>query len=624
MFGSRRSTRGAFALLAVAAACTPPGSGAGEAAEDENTAQKSEALTTYEVGPGKPYASLKDVASRLKPGDIVNVAGNATYAGDVGLTASGTAASKITIRGVRVNGKRPILSGGDNTLLVEGDHNVIEGFEITGGARRCVFHHAAEIVIRDTVVHDCPKQGILGADEDSGSLTLDRVEVYRSGGGTRDHQIYMATDESAHPGAIFRMQSCYVHDGIGGNNVKSRAQRNEIRYNWIEGAFYRELELIGPDGQDPALAREDSDVVGNVFNHTGNWYTFRVGGDGTGDTGGRYRFVNNTILVKNATKAVFQLFDSVDSIEMHNNVIASTSGSVVSVFDDADASWVAGRALSGSNNWVGTSTTNIPTEWRGTLKGASPGLASVGGNDLRPTASSPLVNAGIGSTTSPSGHSFPSPLALPTFTPPARLLPSAATARAVNGTIDIGAYEYGSGGSTPPTPTTPPTTPTTPPTTPPLPGACNGTTDATIGGTNLVKNGELETNTDGWDTSDAALARVAGGHCGSYAAKVTSSAADYSIDDLGATLSSPAAATYRGQAWVRSDVSGVSARIVLRERAASGTRSSSQSAVIALSTTWQKISVERTTAAGSTGLEVYVAASGGGAFLVDDIGLVRK
>ena len=46
----------------------------------------------------------------------------------------------------------------------------------------------------------------------------------------------------------------------GGNAVKSRAQRNEIYYNWIEGAVYHELELIGPDPagrqrRSPACAR---------------------------------------------------------------------------------------------------------------------------------------------------------------------------------------------------------------------------------------------------------------------------------------------------------------------------------------------------------------------------------
>lgn len=64
------------------------------------------------------------------------------------------------------------------------------------------------------------------------------------------------------------------HHSNGGNNVKSRAERNEIYYNWIEDAYYHELELIGPDpggapdGWSEELKREDSDVVGNVLRKT--------------------------------------------------------------------------------------------------------------------------------------------------------------------------------------------------------------------------------------------------------------------------------------------------------------------------------------------------------------------
>jgi hypothetical protein len=33
------------------------------------------------------------------------------------------------------------------------------------------------------------------------------------------------------------MRFNHVHDQNGGNAVKSRAERNEIHYNWIEGAL---------------------------------------------------------------------------------------------------------------------------------------------------------------------------------------------------------------------------------------------------------------------------------------------------------------------------------------------------------------------------------------------------
>src|SRR4051812_31982538 len=271
--------------------------------------------TTYQVGPGRTLKTLGAVASQLGPGDVVEVDGDATYTGGIVLGRPGAAGNPITVRGVRVNGKRPVLSGGANTIEIQGDHYVLEGFEVTAGTFRCVYHHSDDVTMRDLVVHDCAAHGLLGADQDSGSLTLEYSEFYRSGSGTGQHQIYMATDEVAHPGSVFRMQHCYMHDGIGGNNVKSRAERNEIYYNWIEGALYHELELIGPDPDGAAstwtegLKREDSDVVGNVLRKTQTSSVVRFGGDGTGQSNGRYRFVANTVLTQSGASAVFRLFD---------------------------------------------------------------------------------------------------------------------------------------------------------------------------------------------------------------------------------------------------------------------------------------------------------------------------
>ncbi len=228
---------------------------------------------TYQVGPTRTLKKLQDVAPLLAPGDLVEVDGDATYPGDIIFTRPGAPTNRITIRGLRVNGQRPVLSGGTNTVEFRlSNHYVFEGFDVTGGSFRGIYHHAHDITVRDTVVHDCPAHGILGADTDSGSLTLEYVEVYNCGNGTGQHPVYMATDEFKYPGAVFRMQYCYLHDQRGGNNIKSRAERNEIYYNWVSGGFYGEIELIGPDPKGNKnvavdLKREDSDVVGNVFAH---------------------------------------------------------------------------------------------------------------------------------------------------------------------------------------------------------------------------------------------------------------------------------------------------------------------------------------------------------------------
>jgi len=410
---------------------------------------------TYQVGPGKPYANLQAVAGLLNPGDIVEVDGNATYAGGVIFERPGTAAQPITIRGIRINGNRPILSGSTNTVtfatpdpdlpLEAASHYIFEGFELTAGTFRCLYHQADDLTVRDVLVHDCPAHGILGADQGSGSLLLERVEVHHCGAGTSQHQIYVATDEVHHPGSVFRMRHCYLHDSNGGNNVKSRAERNEIFYNWIEGALYHELELIGPDpggapaGWTEALAREDSDVVGNVLWKRNTAFITRIGGDGTGQSNGRYRFVNNTILA--GTSAVFRVFDGIQSVEMHNNVFCRADGTALNVIRTVEAAWTDGEQIAGSNNWVRSGSTNIPAAWTGTLTGTSPGFTDLATNDLTPAAGSPLLNAADPSPATPAAFPFTAPLFPPAFQPPKHAVEAAPAPRAFDCDLDIGALE---------------------------------------------------------------------------------------------------------------------------------------------------------------------------------------
>lgn len=432
--------------------------------------EKNGIAATYYVGPGRTYTNLQAVFDNvhLVGGDIIEVDGDTTYPGGVTIDDGdrGEPGNPIIIRGIRSNNNRPILSGGTNTIHFStwppdqpgADHYLLEGFEITGGSSRCVFHQADDLTIRDSVVHGCPGQGILGADQGSGSLTLEYVEVYDSGNGTYEHQIYMATDEVNHPGSVFRAEHCYIHDGNGGNNIKSRAERNEIYYNWIEGAYYHELELIGPDpggapgGWTAGMAREDSDVVGNVFRKTRNGFVFRVGGDGTGETDGRYRFVNNTIIADSS--AVFRFFDGIESIQMHNNIFYRHGGAV-DLQRATNVSWTTGSAIiSGSNNWVTENAVDVPSQWTGTHTGSDPGFADFALLNLRPETGSPLLDNGNSNTSQfdPSGYPFPGPLFPPTLHPPVAPLADMSTAepRPGDGTIDIGAYEGSSGPVTDP------------------------------------------------------------------------------------------------------------------------------------------------------------------------------
>ena len=421
-------SKSAFALCLVAlGACVASSD------SDESVGVQSEALTTYEVGPGRTYASLKDVAGRLKPGDIVNLYGNATYAGDVNLTANGTAASKITIRGMRVNGKRPVLSGGDNThrrrrrplrLRRARDHRRRVALPLPPRRRH---HHPRHRRPRLPRARHPRRRRRLG-------LAHARVRrgLHAAAAATAHHQIYMATDESAHPGSVFRMQHCYVHDGNGGNNVKSRAERNEIYYNWIEGALYHELELIGPDGQRPERSRARTPTSSATCSarreHAGT--SCRVGGDGTGETNGRYRFVNNTIVAQARTTAPSSGSSTASRASRCTTTRSSrrAAGAVRERHRRSRRQLGRGEPISGTNNWVGTNASNVPTNGRAhsaaraPVSQASRRMAS--GRRRRARSSMRALRP----PASPSGHAFPNPLALPGTEPPVRQLPASAAA----------------------------------------------------------------------------------------------------------------------------------------------------------------------------------------------------
>lgn len=416
--------------------------------------------TTYQVGADKPYKTIHELSSALVPGDVVEVDGDAVYAGDLHIRAesSGTPAQKVTLRGIAINGQRPVIEGGvEFGIVLNASHFVFEGFEVRGAANFCVVHKANDVTISDVIVHDCPNHGILGTDFESGSLTIQFSEVHHCGSEEYQHQLYIATDESMYPGSTFRLEHSYIHDGNGGNNVKSRAERNEIYCNWIESPMYHALDLIDPDGQDPSLAREDSDVVGNVLIQYGQYYIARLGGDHDGlGTSGRYRFAYNTMISNANANAYFYLMNPIESAAFHNNAFLAThngGGPPAAVLDLDDAQWTNGPQIAGVNNWVGPGVD--ASQLSGTLTGELAFTDEIGLNFV-PIEGSALIDASAPDQ-GPSGFEVPDGWAVPTCVPALRRKNSelSSLARPATGTPDVGVYELGTtfepgGGGGPP------------------------------------------------------------------------------------------------------------------------------------------------------------------------------
>jgi len=398
--------------------------------------------TTYSIGSTRPNKTLESVLEKLKPGDVVEFDGGEDYATDVIIKhVAGAPGAPITFRGVTKDGKQPVLRGGHIGVTLYLDHAVLENFEVTGQDTVGVSPAGDDIVLRQLYVHDCACQGVLAPDDGVGSVTIEYSHFTKTGTGQERHQIYMTSDRAAHPGATLKIQHNYIHDSSGGNNIKVRSERSEIAYNWIEAATFHELDLIGNDNGSSTPANHD--VVGNVLvkKPDAEWFIARVGGDGDGESRGRIRFVNNTMVLGATQKKAFVVQDGLESLEITNNVITRKGGVVI--VDDEDAKWIAGRKVGGSNNWAIQGSSGAP-ELTGTIAGADPMFENEGARDLRPKAGSPLIDKGTDSPKGPAGAELANALKLPAFQPdPAEV--TEGTPRPVVGAIDVGAYEFGSG-----------------------------------------------------------------------------------------------------------------------------------------------------------------------------------
>jgi hypothetical protein len=172
----------------------------------------------------------------------------------------------------------------------------------------------------------------------------------------------------------------------------------------------------------------------------------RIGGDGTGQTNGRYRFLSNTLVLGNAsTSAAFRLFDGLESVELSDNALYRQGGGAVTVLRDSEATWTHGRQIAGKNNWVTQGSTSIPSTWTSTRQGTTPGFVDVAGRDVRLTSASALRDTGTSSPATVTAYPFPSPLPAAAKQPPLHQLLAlgGALARTAVGTVDIGAFEYG-------------------------------------------------------------------------------------------------------------------------------------------------------------------------------------
>ena len=246
-------------------------------------------MSTLSVGPGQTYATIDAAVDASQPGDAIEVQAGA-YTNDflqidhdLNLVAVGGWV-KLVATAQPPDGKAMITESGNVT---------ISGFDISGvtvpdqnGAG--IRYEGGNLTLDNVFIHD-NQEGILGASDPNGSITINRSEFAFNGlgGDGHTHGIYV--------GAIanFTLANSYVHDTAVGHEVKSRAANNTITGNRIfdnNGSASYSIDL--PNGGDATIA---NNVIQQGPN-TQNPAIIAYGEEGASNAGRTVEIRDNTII----------------------------------------------------------------------------------------------------------------------------------------------------------------------------------------------------------------------------------------------------------------------------------------------------------------------------------------
>ncbi|MCS6916930.1 MAG: right-handed parallel beta-helix repeat-containing protein [Chitinophagales bacterium] len=346
------------------------------------------------------------VASLVSDGDTVSIDAG-VYPGDVAYWGK----NNLLLRGVggMAHLKSGGLSYGNKAIWVIGGNQVtveyIEFSECTstdknGGGiraegknltvRHCYFHHN--------------ETGILAGSVNPSTIVIEYSEFgYNGHANGYAHNCYINHIDTL----IFRYN--YVHDGVVGHELKSRARVNYIMYNRFSnesGNASRELDL--PNG-GPCL------LIGNIIQQ--GIYATNSGIIGYGLEGlsnpppHDLYLINNTVVNEKSTGTFLHIGNSTNLLKLTNNLFAGS-----------------GTFLNGTAALL-DSTTN----WRVNSPAAA-GFVDAGNLDFHLTAVSDAIDAGTFPGTTSSGFDL---------TPMEEYLhPAGKITRITNGPLDIGAFEY--------------------------------------------------------------------------------------------------------------------------------------------------------------------------------------
>jgi hypothetical protein len=356
------------------------------------------------VGPGKQFEVPSQAAAVAQDGDDIQIDAG-LYRGDVAIWR----ASNLTIEGV--GGRAQLDAAGHNAegkaiWVIKGANTTVNSIEFFGAVvpdhnGAGIRQEGAGLTVSNSYFHD-NEDGILTGANLNSDIDIEYCEFAHNG--YRDglaHNMYIGNVRS------FTLVGTYSHDALVGHDVKSRAQAAYILYNRIQddtGTASYDIDL--PNG---GL----NYIIGNVIRkgpRAQNSTVVTSGEEGASNPIQEFYFINNTVVNDRGNGTFVRVQGNVATVRLVNNIFA-------------------GRFALSSNILTGNSgelTTNLVM--------VDPGFADAARFDYHLMSGSAAIDAGTDPGFGNDGFDL---------TPYLQYVDQANTEdRPMDGTIDIGAYEF--------------------------------------------------------------------------------------------------------------------------------------------------------------------------------------
>ncbi|HET6225039.1 MAG TPA: T9SS type A sorting domain-containing protein [Bacteroidia bacterium] len=359
---------------------------------------------TYKVGSTKTYTLPSQVAGLVSDGDTVDI--------DAGAYSDCATWNKnnLLLRGIGGMAHiKDVVCSGKGIWNFNGNNITTEYIEFSGAANpdangAGIRGQGGSFTVKHCYFHD-NENGILCNDPVNGTsdVLVEFSEFANNGKGDGySHNMYIGTMKN------FTLRYCYTHHAKIGHEIKSRAQNNYILYNRITdeatGTASRNIDL--PNGGSAI-------IIGNVIEqgaNTDNSNLIGYGLEGLSNPAPQNIFiVNNTIINDRSGGSFVNIQSGTGVLKMVNNIFAGS-----------------GTLISGTATTLDTTSNFVST-------GTAIGFVNASNYDYQLLANARVIGKGSNPGTAGS---------YPLTAVSEYVHNSNKRNRPVNGTIDIGAYEY--------------------------------------------------------------------------------------------------------------------------------------------------------------------------------------